>query len=31
VELNLGVHSREEITVRSAGVGEIEEIIANLS
>ena len=31
VELNLGVHSREEITVKSAGVGEIEEIIANLS
>ncbi len=31
VELNLGVHSREEITVKSAGVGEIEEIVANLS
>ncbi len=31
VELNLGVHSREEITVKSEGVGEIEEIIANLS
>jgi len=31
VELNLGVHSREEITVKSARVGEIEEIIANLS
>ena len=31
VELNLGVHSREEITVKSEEVGEIEEIIANLS
>ena len=31
VELNLGVHSREEITVKSAGVEEIEEIIANLT
>ena len=31
VELNLGVHSREEITVMSGGVEEIEEIIANLA
>jgi uncharacterized protein (DUF362 family) len=31
VELNLGVHSREEITVKSAGIGEIEDIIANLT
>ena len=31
VELNLGVHSREEITVKIAGIGEIEEIIANLT
>ena len=31
VELNLGVQSSDEITVKSAGVGEIEEIIANLS
>ena len=30
VELNLGVHSKEEITVKSAEVREIEEIIANL-
>ncbi len=31
VELNLGVHSREEITIKSAGIEEIEEIIANLA
>jgi uncharacterized protein (DUF362 family) len=31
VELNLGVQSRDEITVKSAGVGEIGKIIANLS
>ena len=31
VELNLGVRSREEITIKSVGVGEIEEIIANLA
>ncbi len=31
VELNLGVHSREEITINSVGIAEIEEIIANLA
>ena len=31
LELNLGVHSREEITIKSAGIEEIEEIIANLA
>ena len=31
VELDLGVHSKEEITVKSAEIGEIEKIIANLS
>jgi uncharacterized protein (DUF362 family) len=31
MELNLGVHSREEITVKSVGIKEIEEIIANLA
>jgi uncharacterized protein (DUF362 family) len=31
VELNLGVHSREEITINSVGIREIEEIIANLA
>ena len=31
VELNLGIHSREEITIKSVGIGEIEEIIANLA
>lgn len=31
VELNLGVLSREKITVKSSGVEEIEEIIANLA
>lgn len=31
VELNLGVHSREEITIKSVGIGEIEEIITNLA
>lgn len=31
VELGLGVHSREEITVKSSGVKEIEEILANLA
>jgi uncharacterized protein (DUF362 family) len=30
VELDLGVYSKEEITVKSAGIGEIEKIIANL-
>jgi uncharacterized protein (DUF362 family) len=30
VELNLGVHSREEITVKSEGIGEIEEIFERL-
>jgi uncharacterized protein (DUF362 family) len=31
VELNLGVQSREEVNVKSSGIGEIEEIIANLA
>jgi hypothetical protein len=31
VELNLGVQSSDKITVKGAGVGEIEEIIGNLS
>jgi hypothetical protein len=31
VELNLGVHSREEITIKSLEIKEIEEIIANLA
>ena len=31
VELNLGVHSREEITIESVGIEEIEKIIANLA
>lgn len=31
VELGLGAHSREEITVKSSGVEEIEEILANLA
>lgn len=31
VELNLGVHSREEINIKSVGIGEIEEIISNLA
>jgi uncharacterized protein (DUF362 family) len=31
VELNLGVHSREEITIKSLEIEEIEEIIANLA
>ena len=31
VELGLGVHGREEITVKSSGVEEVEEIIANLT
>jgi uncharacterized protein (DUF362 family) len=31
LELNLGVRSREEITIKSAGIEEIEEIIANLA
>jgi uncharacterized protein (DUF362 family) len=31
VELNLGVHSREEITIKSLGIEEIEEIISNLA
>jgi uncharacterized protein (DUF362 family) len=31
VELNLGIRSREEITVKSTGIGKIEEIIGNLS
>jgi len=31
VELNLGIHSREEIAIKSAGIGEIEEIISNLA
>jgi uncharacterized protein (DUF362 family) len=30
-ELNLGVSSREEITIKSVGIEEIEEIIANLA
>lgn len=30
VELELGVHGREEITIKSSGVEEVEEIIANL-
>jgi uncharacterized protein (DUF362 family) len=31
VELNLGVQSREEVNVKSSGIGEIEEIIVNLA
>jgi uncharacterized protein (DUF362 family) len=31
LELNLGVHNREEITIKSVGIEEIEEIIANLA
>ena len=31
IELNLGVHSREEINIKSSGITEIEEIIANLT
>jgi uncharacterized protein (DUF362 family) len=31
VELNLGIHDREEITIKNVGIGEIEEIIANLA
>jgi len=31
VELNLGVRSKEEITLKSAGVEEIEEILSNLT
>lgn len=31
VELELGVHGREEITIKSSGVEEVEEIIANLA
>jgi Uncharacterized conserved protein len=31
VELGLGAHSREEITVKSSGVEEIEEILANFA
>lgn len=31
IELNLGVHSREEIDINSVGIKEIEEILANLA
>jgi len=31
VELGLGIRSREEITIKSSGIEEIEEILANLT